>query len=121
MLIKAAFCSLIRFRCPGCGKTFCFYPDFAIPYKHYTRALFDQSNPVLPDRRDHPLCGGDRVTHSCPAIRPEPFTGSGAADVFVGQGDSSEGRQTISCLELAEVQTDVLVKKFFVNLGWSNK
>ena len=37
MLIKAAFCSLIRFRCPGCGKTFTFYPDFAIPHKHYTR------------------------------------------------------------------------------------
>jgi hypothetical protein len=36
MLIKAAFCSLIRFRCPGCGKTFTFYPDFAIPHKHYT-------------------------------------------------------------------------------------
>jgi hypothetical protein len=37
MLIKAAFCSLIRFRCPGCGKTFTSYPDFAIPHKHYTR------------------------------------------------------------------------------------
>ena len=37
MLIKAAFCSLIRFRCPGCGKSFTFYPDFAIPHKHYTR------------------------------------------------------------------------------------
>jgi hypothetical protein len=37
MLIKAAFCSLVRFRCPGCGKTFTFYPDFAIPHKHYTR------------------------------------------------------------------------------------
>ena len=37
MLIKAAYCSLVRFRCPGCGKTFTFYPDFAIPYKHYTR------------------------------------------------------------------------------------
>lgn len=37
MWIKAAFCTLIRFRCPGCGKTFTFYPDFAIPYKHYTR------------------------------------------------------------------------------------
>ena len=22
---------------PGCGKTFTFYPDFAIPHKHYTR------------------------------------------------------------------------------------
>ena len=37
MLIKAAFCTLVRFRCPGCGKTFTFYPDFAIPHKHYTR------------------------------------------------------------------------------------
>jgi hypothetical protein len=37
MLIKAAFCSLVRFRCPGCGKTFTFYPDFAVPHKHYTR------------------------------------------------------------------------------------
>jgi hypothetical protein len=37
MLINAAFCTLIRFRCPGCGKTFTFYPDFAIPHKHYTR------------------------------------------------------------------------------------
>jgi hypothetical protein len=37
MLIKAAYCSLVRFICPGCGKTFTHYPDFAIPYKHYTR------------------------------------------------------------------------------------
>jgi hypothetical protein len=37
MLIKAAYCSLLRFRCPGCGKTFTDYPDFAIPHKHYTR------------------------------------------------------------------------------------
>jgi hypothetical protein len=37
MLIKAAYCSLVRFKCPGCGKTFTDYPDFAIPHKHYTR------------------------------------------------------------------------------------
>ncbi len=37
MLIKAVFCTLIRFRCPGCKKTFTFYPDFAMPHKHYTR------------------------------------------------------------------------------------
>jgi hypothetical protein len=37
MWIKAAFCTLIRFSCPGCGKTFTFYPDFALPHKHYTR------------------------------------------------------------------------------------
>jgi hypothetical protein len=37
MLIKAAYCNLVRFKCPGCGKTFTHYPDFAIPHKHYTR------------------------------------------------------------------------------------
>jgi hypothetical protein len=37
MLIKAAYCSLVRFRCPGCDKTFTKYPYFAIPHKHYTR------------------------------------------------------------------------------------
>jgi len=37
MLIKAAYCSLVRFGCPGCGKTFTHYPEFAIPHKHYTQ------------------------------------------------------------------------------------
>jgi ribosomal protein S27AE len=37
MLVEAAYCSLVRFRCPGCGKTFTHYPDFAIPHKHYTQ------------------------------------------------------------------------------------
>jgi len=37
LFIKAAFCTLVRFRCPGCGKTFTFYPDFAMPHKRYTR------------------------------------------------------------------------------------
>jgi hypothetical protein len=37
MLIEAVFCTLVRFACPGCGKTFTHYPDFAIPHKHYTR------------------------------------------------------------------------------------
>ncbi len=36
MLLKAVFCTLVRFRCPSCGKTFTFYPDFATPHKHYT-------------------------------------------------------------------------------------
>lgn len=37
MVVQPIPCYLLRFRCPGCGKTFTFYPDFAIPYKHYTR------------------------------------------------------------------------------------
>jgi len=37
MLIKAVLSTLVRFKCPGCGKTFTYYPDFAIPHKYYTR------------------------------------------------------------------------------------
>jgi hypothetical protein len=37
MFVKAVFCTLLRFSCPGCGKTFSNYPDFAVPHKHYTR------------------------------------------------------------------------------------
>jgi len=37
MLIKRAYCSLVRFICPGCSKTFTHYPDFAVPHKHYTQ------------------------------------------------------------------------------------
>ncbi len=37
MFVQKVFCCLVRFRCPGCGKTFTHYPDFAIPHKHYTR------------------------------------------------------------------------------------
>jgi transposase-like protein len=37
MLIRTVYCPLLRFKCPGCGKTVTYYPDFAIPYKRYTR------------------------------------------------------------------------------------
>ena len=44
MLIKAAYCSLVRFGCPGCGKTFTHYPDFAMPHKHYSRQTIEGIN-----------------------------------------------------------------------------
>ena len=37
MLIEAVECCLVRFRCPGCKKTFTHYPEFALPHKHYTQ------------------------------------------------------------------------------------
>ncbi len=37
MFIQTVFFPLLRFKCPGCGKTYTYYPDFAIPHKHYTR------------------------------------------------------------------------------------
>jgi len=37
MIVESVHGPLVRFRCPGCGKTVAFYPDFALPHKHYTR------------------------------------------------------------------------------------
>ncbi|MGB5617015.1 MAG: DUF6431 domain-containing protein [Desulfobacterales bacterium] len=37
MLVEALYSTLVRFKCTRCGKTFAFYPDFAVPHKHYTR------------------------------------------------------------------------------------
>ena len=39
-LVKTILSALLRFKCPGCGKTFTYYPDFALPHKHYTRQTF---------------------------------------------------------------------------------
>ena len=37
MVINRVGCTLVRFRCPGCNKTYTHYPSFAIPCKRYTR------------------------------------------------------------------------------------
>jgi len=36
-LVEAVHCALVRFKCSRCGKTVAYYPDFAVPHKHYTR------------------------------------------------------------------------------------
>lgn len=41
MLVQAVFCALVRFRCPNCGKTYTYYPEFALPNKHYTRQTIE--------------------------------------------------------------------------------
>ncbi len=35
-MVKVTIGLLIRWKCPGCNKTFTGYPDFAVPYKRYT-------------------------------------------------------------------------------------
>lgn len=35
-VIKVVIGLLLRWKCPGCGKTFTGYPEFALPYKRYT-------------------------------------------------------------------------------------
>lgn len=37
MTVESEHAPLIRFRCPACGKTVSYYPEFALPHKHYTR------------------------------------------------------------------------------------
>ncbi len=50
MIVEAVSCALVRFRCSKCGKTFTSYPDFAMPYKHYTRQTIESfSNSYVED------------------------------------------------------------------------
>jgi len=35
-IVKTVLGLLMRWKCPGCDKTFTAYPDFALPYKRYT-------------------------------------------------------------------------------------
>ena len=37
MTVQPEYAPLVRFRCPACNKTVAYYPDFALPHKHYTR------------------------------------------------------------------------------------
>jgi len=37
MIVEKINCALVRFKCPNCGKTYTWYPDFVMPHKHYTR------------------------------------------------------------------------------------
>lgn len=37
MTVQSEYAPLVRFRCPACNKTVAYYPDFALPHKHYTR------------------------------------------------------------------------------------
>lgn len=37
MTVQPEYAPLVRFRCPAWNKTVAFYPDFALPHKHYTR------------------------------------------------------------------------------------
>jgi hypothetical protein len=66
MLIKAAYCSLLRFRCPGCGKTFTHYPDFAIPHKHYTQPTITGFSASYVESDDMTYQQALMVDHSAP-------------------------------------------------------
>ena len=45
-IVEAIYCALVRFRCINCGKTFAFYPDFALPHKHYTRQTAERFSSI---------------------------------------------------------------------------
>lgn len=67
-IIEVVYCALVRFRCTRCGKTFAFYPDFALPHKHYTRQTAERFSSIyLQDDRktykDAVMTGDGLPTH----------------------------------------------------------
>ena len=94
MLIKAAFCSLIRFRCPGCGKSFTFYPDFAIPHKHYTRQSVMGFSANYLESDDMTYQQAVMVDNSAPGY---PQTESTLASSTIHRWITTLGRLTNTC------------------------
>lgn len=49
-LVQIVICLVIRWKCPGCNKTFTEQPPFALPFKRYTSdAILDRSGRYLED------------------------------------------------------------------------
>jgi len=94
MWIKAVFCSLIRFRCPGCGKTFTFYPDFAIPHKHYTRQSLMGFAANYLESDDSTYQQGVMIDNSAPGY---PQTESTLAPSTIHRWITTLGRLTNCC------------------------
>ena len=50
VLVQVVKCLVIRWKCPGCNKTFTEQPPFALPFKRYTSdAILDRSGRYLED------------------------------------------------------------------------
>lgn len=41
-IVTTIRCSLLRYKCPGCGKTYPYYPLFSLPYKRYVVDAFTE-------------------------------------------------------------------------------
>lgn len=52
---------LVRFMCPECGKTVPYYPDFALPHKHYA---IPSISPMVEDYIDKPKAVYERTVLS---------------------------------------------------------
>ena len=49
-LVQVVICLVIRWKCPGCNKTFTEQPPFALPFKRYTSdTILDRSGRYLED------------------------------------------------------------------------
>ena len=70
-VVQAVFSALARFKCPGCGKTFTYYPDFAIPYKHFTRQTIMGFARSYVESEDKTYEQSLMVEHSVPGY-PDP-------------------------------------------------
>ena len=94
MLIKAAYCSLVRFSCPGCGKTFTHYPNFAIPHKHYTQPTLTGFSARYLDSQTMTYQQAVMVDNSVPGYRQNDAT---VASSTIHRWITTLGRLTQTC------------------------
>jgi transposase-like protein len=66
MMVQSVLSVLLRFKCPQCGKTFTYYPDFALPYKRYTRQTVTHFSKIYVQGPDVTYQGATIVDRSAP-------------------------------------------------------
>ena len=98
MIIKAAYCSLVRFKCPGCGKTFTHYPDFAIPQKHYTQPTITGFSDTYVESDDMTYTQAVMVDNSVPGyLQSDSSDAPTLAPTTIHRWITTLGRFTQTC------------------------
>ena len=74
MVVKFVRSALVRFKCPGCGKTYVWYPDFALPYKRYTRQAIVHFSKSFVDTDETTYKQAVMVGHDAPGYQDDDRT-----------------------------------------------
>ncbi len=104
LIVTTAASALVRFKCPNCGKTFTYYPDFAIPYKHYVLPVIAKFSAAYVESDQTSYKKAVMVDHSDPGYPDNQRTLSPSSihRWITTLGDFSKTRQKAKTLLLQE-------------------
>jgi hypothetical protein len=106
MFVESILCSLVRFRCTRCGKTFTYYPDFALAGKHYTRQTIESFS--------HAYVENTQQTYKTAAITHDGTPTYSEGDRVLAPSTIYHWISTLACLVTSCQNTD---KKSFPGIA----